>query len=100
MFGLVLIFEALLTSKIFASVWSIEQVTFLLLSCAISIVVNITSSGVIGKTSPITYQVVGQSKTALILLGGYLLFDSKFRAPEDHRHILSGTIICLLGSCG
>ena len=97
---LVLIFEVFFTRKIFASVWSHEQVTFLFLSCAISIVVNVTSFGVIGKTSPITYQVVGQAKTALILLGGYLLFDSKFGTPEDHRHVLSGTIICLLGSFG
>eukprot|EP00002_Diphylleia_rotans_P032587 TRINITY_DN6856_c0_g1_i2.p1 TRINITY_DN6856_c0_g1~~TRINITY_DN6856_c0_g1_i2.p1 ORF type:complete len:343 (-),score=76.55 TRINITY_DN6856_c0_g1_i2:1069-2097(-) len=38
--------------------------------------VNITSYLIIGKASPVTYQVVGHFKTCLVLGGGFILFDA------------------------
>ncbi|EEC71719.1 hypothetical protein OsI_04250 [Oryza sativa Indica Group] len=47
---------------------------------------------VIGKTSPVTYQVVGHLKTCIILGFGYVLFNN----PFSWRNIL-GILLALLG---
>ena len=49
---------------------------FLLLitSCTFAVGSYFASFGLIGKTSPVTYQVIGHMKTCSILLGGFLLF--------------------------
>jgi solute carrier family 35 protein E3 len=47
---------------------------------------------VIGKTSPVTYQVVGHLKTCIILGFGYVLFND----PFSWRNIL-GILLALLG---
>lgn len=51
------------------------EIVFIVLSGAIAVSVNLCSMGLIGKTSAITYQVVGHSKTVLVFLGGFLFFN-------------------------
>jgi solute carrier family 35 protein E3 len=46
-----------------------------LLTCLISLAVNISTYAILGKTSPLTFQVVGQIKTCCVLIGGWILFD-------------------------
>mmetsp|Transcript_86508 Transcript_86508/g.253211 ORF Transcript_86508/g.253211 Transcript_86508/m.253211 type:complete len:313 (+) Transcript_86508:206-1144(+) len=45
--------------------------------CAIAVVMNISTYGLLGKVSPVTYQVIGQMKTCLITAFGYIFFDVK-----------------------
>jgi len=45
--------------------------------CGIAVLMNFSTYGLLGKTSPVTYQVIGQLKTCLVICLGYLWFDSK-----------------------
>lgn len=65
---------------------------FIVLSCLISVSVNFSTFMVIGKTSPVTYQVLGHLKTCLVLGFGYFLL----RDPFSWQNIL-GIIIAMLG---
>ncbi|KAL9268850.1 UDP-xylose transporter 3-like protein [Drosera capensis] len=65
---------------------------FIVLSCLISVSVNFSTFLVIGKTSPVTYQVLGHLKTCLVLAFGYILLHD----PFSWRNIL-GIFIALVG---
>lgn len=65
---------------------------FIVLSCLISVSVNFSTFLVIGKTSAVTYQVLGHLKTCLVLTFGYTLLHD----PFDWRNIL-GILIAVLG---
>ena len=65
---------------------------FIILSCLISVSVNFSTFLVIGKTSPVTYQVLGHLKTCLVLAFGYILLHD----PFSWRNIL-GILIALMG---
>ncbi|CAN1253154.1 UDP-xylose transporter 1 [Linum perenne] len=51
---------------------------FIMMSCLIAVAVNFSTFMVIGKTSPVTYQVLGHLKTCLVLLLGYTLLHDPF----------------------
>lgn len=65
---------------------------FIVLSCLISISVNFSTFLVIGKTSPVTYQVLGHLKTCLVLGFGYSLL----RDPFSWRNIF-GIMVAMVG---
>jgi solute carrier family 35 protein E3 len=65
---------------------------FIVLSCLISVSVNFSTFLVIGKTSPVTYQVLGHLKTCLVLAFGYVLLHD----PFSWRNIL-GILIAVIG---
>lgn len=65
---------------------------FIVLSCVISVSVNFSTFLVIGKTSPVTYQVLGHLKTCLVLAFGYVLL----RDPFSWRNIL-GILVAVVG---
>ncbi|KAH9605053.1 hypothetical protein KSS87_012655 [Heliosperma pusillum] len=71
---------------------SIDAVVVIILSCLISVSVNFSTFLVIGKTSPVTYQVLGHLKTCLVLAFGYILL----RDPFSWRNIL-GILVALVG---
>ena len=54
-----------------------------LATCFLALAVNLCSFGLIGKTSAITFQVVGHAKTCLVLIGGYVLFPSKLSDTQQ-----------------
>nr|CAN77542.1 hypothetical protein VITISV_021603 [Vitis vinifera] len=72
--------------------WPISGLVFIVLSCLISVSVNFSTFLVIGKTSPVTYQVLGHLKTCLVLAFGYVLLHD----PFSWRNIL-GILIALVG---
>eukprot|EP00931_Biecheleriopsis_adriatica_P047236 TRINITY_DN27202_c0_g1_i1.p1 TRINITY_DN27202_c0_g1~~TRINITY_DN27202_c0_g1_i1.p1 ORF type:complete len:334 (+),score=45.86 TRINITY_DN27202_c0_g1_i1:41-1003(+) len=41
----------------------------------LAVCTNISVYGLIGKTSPVTYQIIGQLKTVLVVAFGYIFFD-------------------------
>jgi len=56
-------------------VYTPSSVLVILLTCVFAVAVNLTNYLVIGKTSPITYQVVGHLKTCLVLVLGFVVFQ-------------------------
>ncbi|KAK4355945.1 hypothetical protein RND71_024916 [Anisodus tanguticus] len=85
--------DGLLTNQnVFAFNYTPYVLAFIVLSCLISVSVNFSTFLVIGKTSPVTYQVLGHLKTCLVLAFGYVLL----RDPFSWRNIL-GIVIAMLG---
>lgn len=71
--------DGFLTKKnVFAFHYTATVLGFIVLSCLISVSVNFSTFLVIGKTSPVTYQVLGHLKTCLVLGLGYLLLSNPF----------------------
>ena len=62
--------------------WNIPQIRDVLISCGLALGVNISNYLVLGKTSPLTYQVIGHLKTISILLLGAMLFK-KPTSPQS-----------------
>ena len=52
-----------------------DLTSLLVLSCVFALGVNISNYLVLGKTSPLTYQVLGHLKTVLILILGFTVFE-------------------------
>lgn len=85
--------DGLLTNQnVFAFAYTPHVLFFIVLSCLISVSVNFSTFLVIGKTSAVTYQVLGHLKTCLVLAFGYTLL----RDPFSWRNIL-GILIAVLG---
>ncbi|XP_078445430.1 UDP-xylose transporter 3-like [Wolffia australiana] len=71
--------DALLTNQnVFAFNYTPHVLGFIILSCLLSVSVNFSTFLVIGKTSPVTYQVLGHLKTCLVLAFGYILLHDPF----------------------
>mmetsp|Transcript_21836 Transcript_21836/g.55582 ORF Transcript_21836/g.55582 Transcript_21836/m.55582 type:complete len:352 (+) Transcript_21836:70-1125(+) len=66
-------------------------------TCFVALLVNFTSFGLIGKTGPITFQVVGHAKTCLVLVGGYVLFPAKNIDDQQFYNNIAGVSIAFLG---
>jgi len=66
-------------------------------SCTFAVGSYFASFGLIGKTSPVTYQVIGHMKTISILTGGYLLFPVVMTAFQMFKNMI-GVFIALLGA--
>ncbi|XVF68414.1 hypothetical protein PTKIN_Ptkin11bG0001200 [Pterospermum kingtungense] len=85
--------DGLLTNQnVFAFKYTPQVLFFIVLSCVISVSVNFSTFLVIGKTSPVTYQVLGHLKTCLVLAFGYVLLHD----PFSWRNIL-GILIAVAG---
>ncbi|XP_058101733.1 UDP-xylose transporter 1-like [Magnolia sinica] len=84
--------QCLTKQNVFAYKYSPLVLTFIILSCLISVSVNFSTFLVIGKTSPVTYQVLGHLKTCLILAFGYTLLHD----PFTERNII-GICVAIFG---
>ncbi|KAJ9698089.1 hypothetical protein PVL29_007276 [Vitis rotundifolia] len=84
--------QCLTKQNVFAYKYSPIVLAFIILSCIISVSVNFSTFLVIGKTSPVTYQVLGHLKTCLVLAFGYTLLHD----PFTERNII-GIMIAILG---
>jgi len=68
----------------------------LLANSALSVGINLTTYYLIGATSPVTYQVVGQLKTILVIFFGYMLFDVP-PPPGTFAIRLAGIAVAIAG---
>ncbi|KAL6979338.1 UDP-xylose transporter 1 [Sarracenia purpurea var. burkii] len=84
--------QCLTNQNVFAHKYTPLVLGFIVLSCLIAVSVNFSTFLVIGKTSPVTYQVLGHLKTCLVLAFGYALLHDPFTS----RNIL-GILIAILG---
>lgn len=66
-------------------------------TCFLALAVNLCSFGLIGKTSAITFQVVGHAKTCLVLVGGYVLFPSKLADTTQLYNNIAGVSFAMIG---
>ena len=71
---------------------------YVALSCALAVSVNVHSFLLIGRTSAVTWQVVGHAKTILIVVGGALLFPSPNVSQVDALKNLGGMGVALVGA--
>ncbi|XP_071874306.1 solute carrier family 35 member E3-like isoform X1 [Bombus fervidus] len=76
----------------FTRSWSLVDIVMVVLSAIIAFFVNLTSYWIIGKTSPLTYNMVGHSKFCLLLLGGSLIFHETLAINQ-----VIGIILTLVG---
>lgn len=83
------------TSGLAEYIYSTGTVTRILVSCVFALGVNISNYLVLGKTSPLTYQVLGHLKTVLILILGFTMFNK----TVDPRNII-GIIVAMFGVVG
>lgn len=72
--------------------YSVGTVVRILISCMFALGVNVSNYLVLGKTSPLTYQVLGHLKTVLILVLGFIFFNK----TVDLRNVL-GIVIAMAG---
>ncbi|KAK6926783.1 Sugar phosphate transporter domain [Dillenia turbinata] len=87
-----LVDQCLTKKNVFGYKYSPVVLSFIVLSCLIAVSVNFSTFLVIGKTSPVTYQVLGHLKTCLVLAFGYTLLHDPFTS----RNIV-GILIAILG---
>ncbi|KZC11418.1 PREDICTED: solute carrier family 35 member E3-like [Dufourea novaeangliae] len=76
----------------FARSWSLIDLVMVVLSGIVAFFVNLTSYWIIGKTSPLTYNMVGHTKFCLLLLGGSLIFHETLAI----NHVI-GITLTLIG---
>lgn len=69
-----------------------SAVAMVFLSCTIAFLVNVSIYWIIGKTSPLTYNMFGHLKFCLTVIGGYLIFNE----PMSFMQIL-GVILTFSG---
>lgn len=77
--------------------WQDGEVLLVVASCVIAVFVNISSMTTIGKTSPVTFQVIGHGKTCLILACGYLLFPQRNTSSIELAKNVCGVSVALCG---
>ena len=68
----------------------------MLISSLLGGAVNVFAYGVVGKMSPVTYQIVGNAKTILVILFGFALFPSHATASQASAHIFTYTPVLLV----
>ena len=75
-----------------------RELMTILLTGVLAVGVNVSCFGIIGKTSALTYQVVGHVKTVLILLSGLLLFPPTVEVPRQRQiRTVIGMTISMVG---
>ncbi|XP_057782576.1 UDP-xylose transporter 1-like isoform X1 [Salvia miltiorrhiza] len=84
--------QFLTKQNVYAYKYSPLVLGFIVVSCLIAVLVNFSTFLVIGKTSPVTYQVLGHLKTCLVLAFGYTLLHD----PFTWRNIL-GILVAVVG---
>ncbi|KAJ3072805.1 hypothetical protein HK102_006161 [Quaeritorhiza haematococci] len=80
------------TSALFAYPYNSEALLSIFSSALLAFFVNISIFLVIGKTSPVTYNMVGHFKLCVIVFLGFVIF----RYPVDGRNVL-GILVTLSG---
>jgi solute carrier family 35 protein E3 len=84
--------------SIFDHAFSSVEIVLIIITGFIAVSVNVCSFGLIGKTSPITYQVVGHMKSILIFVFGLIMFPpngTETRAQFIKK--IAGLVIAMVG---
>jgi len=74
---------------------TIELAGQILLSCLLAVSANAHSFALIGRTSAVTWQVVGHGKTCLIIIAGYIMYP--LPSLNDFLYNASGVSLAVFG---
>jgi solute carrier family 35 protein E3 len=77
--------------------FTFAEIGLILATCIFAIGVNVSTFQLIGKTSGVTYQVVGHAKTVLLLVFGYIFFPSPWESTAQMVRAIVGIAVALLG---
>lgn len=77
--------------------WTDEITTLIILSAICAFFVNVSVYLIIGKTSPITFSVVGHIKTVSIFCVGVLFLGEKFSGSQAFWMVIAFVMILLYG---
>jgi solute carrier family 35 protein E3 len=78
--------------------FTLREFLLILTTAFFAVSVNVSCFGIIGKTSALTYQVVGHVKTSLILLAGIVLFPPREAIPRGKlMRTIVGMCIAMVG---
>lgn len=92
--GLALVVETHGSHNIFTHHFVLMEVVIIFITGIVSVGVNVFAFAIIGKTSPVTYQVVGHVKTILIFIFGLMMF--KGNESETHKMMIKKIIgLCI-----
>jgi solute carrier family 35 protein E3 len=91
-----LIFDFTGTRNIMTHEFHSGEVVLIIASAFIAVLVNMSSMNLIGKTSPVSYQVVGHAKTCLILATGFFFMTDVSDTLQMLKNLM-GVVIGLLG---
>ena len=75
--------------------WTSESRVIFISTCIMAVLVNCITFYLLGKISPVSYQVIGQAKTVVIYGVGYYFFDR-----EVSRGANVGALVALVGCIG
>lgn len=97
--GFVFSFFLELTGKenFFQNDFSKHALMVMISTCVLSVFSNVSGFGLIGKTSGISFQVVGHFKTILLLIVGYIFFPSDWPDDGTKYKALGGIFVALIG---
>jgi solute carrier family 35 protein E3 len=77
--------------------FGIWDIVLVLCTCFFAIGVNVATFSLIGRTSSVTYQVVGHAKTILLLILGYVFFPSPWESKQQMLRAVLGIVVALIG---
>jgi solute carrier family 35 protein E3 len=84
--------------NVFAHNFVKNETIIIILTGFVSVSVNVCAFGLIGKTSAVTYQVVGHCKTILIFIFGLLMFPPKQNETVGQfRKKIAGLVVSMSG---
>jgi solute carrier family 35 protein E3 len=75
--------------------WSTAAAVTLGASCALAVLVNLSQFACLGRFTAVSYQVLGHSKTILVLLGGWLFLGDVITAKQA-----AGMVLAVAGMVG
>lgn len=70
------------TGGLFQHAWTMKDLITVLTSGIVAFMVNLSIYWIIGNTSAVTYNVIGQMKFCLTLIGGYVLFQDTVQSIQ------------------
>ena len=74
--------------------FTVVSIFLIFATCVISLFVNISAYGILGRCTALTFQVVGQIKTCGVLIGGWIVF------PTTREQITFKVIGGIVQACG
>lgn len=93
-----LIMETTGPKSIFNHEFQFKEVLLILLTGVFATYGNIIGFIMIGKTGPVTFQVIGHTKTILIFIFGLIMFPPKVaETPEQHQKKIIGLVVSMVG---
>eukprot|EP00755_Sulcionema_specki_P019546 Sspe_Gene.69768::Locus_41141_Transcript_1_1_Confidence_1.000_Length_1100::g.69768::m.69768/K15285/SLC35E3; solute carrier family 35, member E3 len=60
--------------KLLQYIWTVDRISAIFFSCVLAFTIQLTVFAIIGKTNPVTYQVVGHTKTTLVFICAFVWY--------------------------